>query len=109
MFPVEKMCQVLQVSRSSYYFWSQQKTSKRVKENEKIVDRVRSSFTSSNGRYGSPRITADLRAQGIKISRPRVARLMRKAHIKSAIQKEICGFYHRFQAYISGRRKSFEP
>ncbi len=87
-FPVEMMCKVLKVSRSSYYFWLEERPSKRDQDNKIIIDRIKVSFLDSKGRYGSPRITKDLAEQGLKVSRPRVARLMRKASIKSVIQKK---------------------
>nr|WP_111631448.1 IS3 family transposase [Larkinella arboricola] len=88
MFPVEKMCKVLKVSRSGYYSWLKQKPSKRVQETENLLKQIRTVFSASKQTYGSPRITQELLSQGIKISRPRVARLMRKAHLKSLIKKK---------------------
>lgn len=88
MFPVELMCKVLKVSRSGYYGWLEHRPGKRAKENEVILQGIKNSFTASKGRYGSPRITSDLTALGIKVSRARVARLMKKAQIKSIIQKK---------------------
>ena len=82
------MCKVLKVSRSGYYYWLEERTGKRAQENKTIIDLINTSFSKSEGRYGSPRITKDLTAQGLKVSRPRVARLMRKANIKSLIQKK---------------------
>jgi putative transposase len=82
------MCKVLQVSRSGYYYWLARRPTKRTKENETILVLISDSFTASKKRYGSPKITQDLRAQGIKVSRPRVARLMKKANLKSVIQKK---------------------
>jgi putative transposase len=82
------MCKVLQVSRSSYYYWLAQRPTDRTKENEMITELISDSFTASKGRYSSPKITQDLRAQGLKVSRPRVARLMKPANLKSIIQKK---------------------
>ena len=82
------MSKVLNVSRSSYYYWSGQRPTKRSKENEAILKLINISFTSSKGRYGSPKITHDLAAQGVSVSRPRVARLMKKANLKRVIQKK---------------------
>lgn len=82
------MCKALNVSRSSYYYWLGQSPSKRAKENEAILESINTSFTSSKGRYGSPKITRDLAAQGVSVSWPRVARLMKKANLKSVIQKK---------------------
>jgi transposase InsO family protein len=58
------------------------------KEQAVILEQIKASFTASKGRYGSPRITSDLTAQGVKISRPRLARLMKKAQLKRVIQKK---------------------
>lgn len=92
-FPVEtgppvRMCTVLNVSRSGYYYWLAQRPSKRVAENQAITQLISNLFTASKGRYGSPKITQDLNAQGLKVSRPRVARLMKQANLKSVIQKK---------------------
>jgi transposase InsO family protein len=76
------------VSRSGYYGWLVHRPGKRAQEKEVILQGIRDSFTASKGRYGSPRITSDLAAQGLKVSRPRVARLMKEAKIKSVIQKK---------------------
>ncbi|GAB3776852.1 hypothetical protein GCM10028818_22950 [Spirosoma horti] len=93
VFPVEtgppvRMCKVLQVSRSGYYYWLAQRPAKRAKENKAILVLINTAFTSSKGRYGSPKITHDLVAQGVIVSRPRIARLMKKANLKSVIQKK---------------------
>lgn len=82
------MCKVLNVSRSGYYYWLAQRPSNRTKENEAIIDLISGSLSASKGRYGSPKITHDLRAQGVNVSRPRVARLMKQANLKSIIQKK---------------------
>lgn len=43
------------------------------------MERIRAAHTASKGTYGVPRIQAELQAQGIRIARKRLARLMRKA------------------------------
>lgn len=62
--------------------------SNRAIENEELTERIRDVHQKSKGTYGSPRITEELRAEGIEISRPRVARLMKKASIRSQIKKK---------------------
>jgi len=74
---VQKMCRVLVVSRSGYYRWKSQPQSKRQKDNEKILMGIRESHKNSRRAYGSPRITEDLQAQGMRCSENRVARLMK--------------------------------
>jgi putative transposase len=77
------MCKVLKVSRSGYYNWLKKKPSKWILENKKITRRIVSIYKESKETYGSPRITESLRKESIIVSRPRVARLMKKAQIQS--------------------------
>ena len=74
---VQKMCRVIGASRSGYYGWKRQPQKKRQKENEKILMEIKQSHKNSRRVYGSPRITEDLQAKGIRCSENRVARLMR--------------------------------
>ena len=75
-FPVEKMCQALQVSRGGYYTWLDRPISKRASENMKLLKRIKQIHTETKGRYGSPRITDTLHDEGHTASRPRIARIM---------------------------------
>lgn len=76
------MCQVLDVSRSGYYAWRKRKPSVRSIVNEQISKQIKEIFRVSRQSYGSPRVTVELQELGWKVSRPRVARLMRKAGLK---------------------------
>ena len=76
-FRVERMCKVLGVSRSGYYGWRKRPQSRRQRENEQVLMEIKKSHTRSKEIYGSPRITEDLRAKGIRCGKNRVARLMR--------------------------------
>jgi putative transposase len=82
---IEKMCKILEVSRSSYYKRKNKGKGKRAKENEKILEMIRQIFSESNERYGSPRITAELSRGGIVCNRKRIARIMRKNGIEAKI------------------------
>ncbi len=82
------MCKVMKVSVSGYYYWLKHPVGSRtVKEQELLVD-IHRIHEDSKKRYGSPRIASELREQGISVSRPRLARLMKKASIKSIIRKK---------------------
>ena len=85
-FSVEMMCKVLKVSKSAYYHWLDSSPSKLWLENQKISALIRSIFKESCQTYGSPRMTMKLEALGYKVSKPRVARIMR-ANYLFAIQK----------------------
>lgn len=88
LFPVEKMASVLKVSKSSYYYWQGQKAGKWEQTNAPILDQIQSIHASSKKTYGSPRISRELHKRGWMVSRPRVARLMRQAGIRSILKKK---------------------
>ena len=75
-FTIEKMCQVLKVSRSGFYDWNSRKKSRRQMENEILREKIEEIFKKSRELYGSPRVHAELKAQGYLCSKNRVARLM---------------------------------
>lgn len=82
------MCQAFKISKSGYYHWLGRKPSPRAVETQKIKGMIRSVYESSKGRYGSPRIAKELEFKGLKVSRPRVARMMKLEGIKSIIKKK---------------------
>lgn len=77
-FEVDCMCQVLEVSRSGYYGWLQRKPSNRACKDAELKSRIVQLHAESDKTYGSPRIHEDLKAEGERISRKRVARIMRE-------------------------------
>lgn len=81
------MCRVLGVSRSGYYAWRKRPPSKRALENVWLLERIETIHERSRGTYGSPRIHADLQAEGIGVGENRVARLMREAGIQGVSRR----------------------
>jgi transposase InsO family protein len=73
------MCAVLRVSSSGYYDWLKRPPSEREQANEQLLEAIRRAYEASRQTYGSPRIHAALRQQGLRVGRQRVARLMRSA------------------------------
>ena len=88
LFGVERMCRLFVASRSGFYRWSRGAESKRAAENRLLLDNIQRIYEAAKGRYGSPRITAELRDQGYACSRPRVARLMRKHAIRARTMRK---------------------
>lgn len=82
---VEKMCEVLEINRSSYYKRKNNGRSKRARENKILLEKIKGVFTESKERYGSPRITAELKRQGLEVNKKRIARLMNKHGIAAKI------------------------
>lgn len=85
------MCKVLKVAKSGYYDWLDRKPSQRDMERKEITHEIKAVYRKSKSRYGSPKITDELRDRGWKVSRPRVARIMRAEGIKSIICKKYRG------------------
>ena len=76
------MCRELKVSRSGYYNYCAHKISKRSKENTKLREEIKSIYEEKKGRYGSPRICAELKARGTTCGKHRVARLMQEEGLR---------------------------
>jgi transposase InsO family protein len=81
------MCRTLEVSRSAYYAWKKRPKSARQLENETLLEKIKGIYHQSRCLYGSPRITAELKAQGTGCNHKRVARLMRKGGIQAKTRK----------------------
>ncbi|EPX62663.1 Mobile element protein [Cystobacter fuscus DSM 2262] len=77
-FPVKFMCQQLGVSRSGYYAWQGRPESARQVSDRALAKEVTQVHHDSRRTYGSPRVHAELRARGQRVSRKRVVRLMRE-------------------------------
>lgn len=82
-FPVQRLCKVLEVSQSGYFAWKSRPASRRQRGDLVLLAHVRSAFALSNETYGSPRMTHELRDQGLKAGRRRVARLMRENGLRA--------------------------
>ena len=76
------MCRVLGVSASGFYAWQRRPPSARAEANASLVERIRRIHQESRRTYGSPRVHAALRAQGVVCNHKRVERLMRLHHLR---------------------------
>jgi putative transposase len=87
-FEVMKMGRVLGVSRSGYYRYLRRGLSRRREENERLLVRIREIWGARRKVYGSPRITAELRSEGHRCGKNRIARLMRENGIRSLMRRQ---------------------
>jgi putative transposase len=77
---IKTMCRVLGVSRSGFHAWASREPSARAREDERLLARIRAIHKENREVYGSPRVHAELvLADGERIGRKRVERLMRRA------------------------------
>lgn len=86
-FHVTTMCRVLGVSTSGYYAWQSRKPSHRHLADESLQRRIEQICQQSRGTYGAPRVHAELRAEGERVGRKRVARLMRASSLAGASRR----------------------
>ena len=80
-YPVSTMCRVLGVSESGYYDWHKREPSAHEREDGELAKQIHRLFYVKRQVYGSPRIHAELVAQGIHCSKERVARLLREMEL----------------------------
>jgi putative transposase len=82
VFHVRVMCSILEVSASGYYAWRARPESTRSQTDRALLESIRRVHAESRRRYGSPRVHAALQAEGHRVGRNRVARLMRRHGIR---------------------------
>jgi putative transposase len=85
--PVSLMCELLGVSESGYWAWCTRPPSDRELADAWLVEQIRRIHAASKGRYGSPRVHAMLRREGICVGEKRVERLMRLAGLQGAYRR----------------------
>jgi transposase InsO family protein len=78
---ITALCRVLGVSRAGYHAWATRPPSARAVADVELRERVREIHRDSRGRYGSPRVHAELRNEGHRISKRRVERSMREQNL----------------------------
>jgi len=89
---VETLCGGLGVSVSGYYAWRKRMPSQHQQTDEALLKAIRGTYQAGRELYGSPRIHAAFRQQGIRCSRKRVARLMRQQglHSRRRPKRRVC-------------------
>jgi putative transposase len=85
--PVRLLCRVIGVAASGFYAWLRRGPSQREQRDRTLAGQIAAVFAASRRTYGSPRVHAELRAEGVRVSRKRVARLMREAGLAATIRR----------------------
>ncbi|MEU9222691.1 IS3 family transposase [Streptomyces sp. NPDC048376] len=82
---VKRLCTILGIARSSYYYWRRTATDRAARQaaDARLAARIRAVHLESDGTYGAPRITAELREEnGEAVNHKRVARIMRASGLE---------------------------
>ena len=80
-YSIKRMCTLLEVSRSGYYKWRKSRDrgpTPAQRRRTELDAKVARFHAASDGVYGAPRILADLRADGERVSRKTVAASLRR-------------------------------
>lgn len=85
--PHATACRALQVSPAWFYKWCHGDASPRHARREQLTAAIRQLFAQHRSAYGSPRISADLRAAGWRVSENTVAAIMREQHLVARAKK----------------------
>jgi putative transposase len=86
--PCVVACRALGVSRSWFYKWKAGTLPPQAERRERLAAEVARLFMLHEGKYGSPRITADLRGDGWRVSENTVAAVMREQHLAARRKKK---------------------
>lgn len=82
-FPVRLLCRVMRVSESAYHLYASGKSYHLSVEKARLAKQVKEVFNAHRRRYGSRRITAELKAQGVCVGRFQVRSLMRRLQLQA--------------------------
>ena len=86
-YPVRVLCGALEVSPAGYYAWRSRPESQRSSDNRDLLEDIQRVHRDNHGRYGSPRVHEELKAQGRGASRGRIERLMRHHGIRAIMAR----------------------
>ncbi|ECK7271454.1 IS3 family transposase [Salmonella enterica subsp. enterica] len=84
-FNIKAMCRVLQIARSGWYVWHQRRHQINRRQRFRLVcdNVVREAFSDAKQRYGAPRLTDELRAQGYQFNVKTVAASLRRQGLRA--------------------------
>jgi transposase InsO family protein len=106
------MCEALEVSESEYYAWAARVESATEHWRRELVGAIEAIHAEVKGRYGSPRMTAELNARGHACSENTVAELMREHGIRARGPKRFVrttDSNHRLPVADNVLDREFEP
>lgn len=82
-FPIRLLCRCLKVSISGYYLWASGKSYLKTTRDEQLAARVKQIYWYNRRRYGSRRVTAELKAEGLMVGRCKVRRIMNEHGLRA--------------------------
>ena len=86
-YPTNVLCRTLGVSPAGYYAWRDRPPSEHARTDQRLRVQIREAHERSRRTYGSPRVHAELADLDVRVSRKRVARLMREEQLVARRRK----------------------
>lgn len=111
-WPVTWMCEALEVSASGYYAWAARADSPTDEWRQELVGAIEEVHAEVRQRYGSPRMTAELKARGYECSENTVAKLMNAHGIRARAPRRFVrttDSNHRLPVAENLLARDFEP
>ena len=83
-YGVKRLCRILNIARSSFYYWKSTAADRAARDaaDAALAVRIRAVQARHDGTYGAPRVTAELHDDGQRINHKKVARVMRRHHLR---------------------------
>jgi transposase InsO family protein len=88
-WPVNLLCETLGVSTSGFYAWLSREPSAAQKRRAALLVEIRAVHAEVKGRYGSPRVHAELQARGADCCLNTVAKLMADNDIRAKTARKV--------------------
>ena len=82
-YPVAALCRMLEVSRQAYYAFASRAPSPKLAAEQALRERLRALHAETRGTYGSPRMHAALRNEGLRIGKHRVEKTLRSMGLRA--------------------------
>lgn len=86
-YPIDVLCESLNVSKSGYYGWRGRDNSEREAKRLKLLRAIEDVYRAGRGNYGSPRIYDELKGLGYNVSKSTVERVMRENKIRARTKR----------------------
>lgn len=83
-YGVKRLCTMLGIARSSFSYWRATAADRAARQtaDARLAERIRAVHRESDGTYGVPRITTELRETGERVNHKRIARVMRSISLE---------------------------
>lgn len=92
-WPVDKMARAMKISLRSYYDYKAGIPSRREQKREELERRIQVVYAAAKGRYGAPRIAAEIKADGYPVSGNTVSKYMKRMGLRSKLCCKYKGSY----------------